>query len=449
MGAQPGAQPAYSQVAMPEALDRPLHRADAWQTPIDWRAKGLPALDAPLDPADVARQGWNLFDGRFLLPTMVLHEAALDHNIALIADYCRTNGISLAPHGKTTMSPAIFERQLAAGAWAMTVATSWQARVAAKVGVPRIMLANQVTDAGGIDWLATTLRDGAPDVYCWVDSVAGVDLLDARLGGLEDRLPVLIEVGLPGGRGGVRALSVALEVAARVRASSALRLAGVAWFEGVVEGPDQPARDAAVRRLMSLAREVVVAIDPGMVADGARELILTGGGSQYLDIVVEGLTAPLGTRLPVRGVLRSGGTVSHDDGGYDLVSPFGSVRADGGPQLRPALEVWAPVLSMPDPGRAIIGAGRRDLPHDGAPPVVRAVRHPTGAIRPMGPRPWLRVTKLNDQHAYLEFDAGQELAVGDLVALGVRHPCMAFDRWRFVPVVDAAYDVVDVFETIF
>ncbi|MCY7417955.1 MAG: alanine racemase [Chloroflexi bacterium] len=434
---------------MHEALDRPaLHRAAPWRTPIDWRAKGLPALHAPLDPADVARQGWNLFDGRFLLPTMVLHEAALDHNIALIADYCRTNGVSLAPHGKTTMAPAIFERQLAAGAWAMTVATPWQARVAATIGVPRIMLANQVTDAGGIDWLATTLRQGGPEVSCWVDSIPGVELLNARLGGDEDRLPVFIEVGLPGGRAGVRSLEAALGVAARVRASTALRLAGVAWFEGVVGGADQPARDAAVRRLISLAREVAVAIDPGMGADGARELILTGCGSQYLDIVVEGLTAPLGTRSPVRGVLRSGGTVSHDDGGYDLVSPFGSVRASGGPQLRPALEVWAPVLSMPEPGRATLGAGKRDLPHDGGLPLVLAVRAPDGAVRPLT-ADGLRVTRLNDQHTYLELDPEQELAVGDLVALGVRHPCMAFDRWRFVPVVDEAYDVVDVFETIF
>ena len=434
---------------MPQALDPPLLRAAPWRTPIDWRAKGLPTLGSALDPDEVAQQGWSLFDGRFLLPTMVLHEAALAHNIALIADYCRTNGVSLAPHGKTTMSPDIFERQLAAGAWAMTVATPWQARVAATIGVPRIMLANEVTDAGGIDWLATTLRGGGPEVSCWVDSVAGVELLDARLGGRDDRLPVLVEVGLPGGRGGLRTLEAALAVAARVRESLALRIAGVAWFEGIAEGADQPARDAAVRRLIGLAREVAVAIDPGMVADGARELILTGGGSHYLDIVVEGLTAPLGTRLPARGVLRSGGTVSHDDGGYDLVSPFGSVRSSGGPQLRPALEVWAPVLSMPEAGRAIVGAGKRDLPHDGAPPVVRAVRHHTGPIRPMGPRPWLRVTKLNDQHAYLELEAGHELAVGDLVALGVRHPCMAFDRWRFVPVVDEAYDVVDVFETIF
>ncbi len=84
--------------------------------------------------------------------------AALDHNIALIADYCATNGISLAPHGKTTMAPDIFALQLAAGAWAMTLATPWQARVAATVGVPRILIGNEVTDPAGIDWLGFHAR---------------------------------------------------------------------------------------------------------------------------------------------------------------------------------------------------------------------------------------------------------------------------------------------------
>ena len=424
-------------------------REGAWRTPIDWRAKGFPALDAPIHASQVAGQGWNLFDGRFLLPTMVLHRAALHHNIALIADYCSANGVSLAPHGKTTMAPDIFALQLAAGAWAMTLATPWQARVAATVGVPRILIGNEVTDPGGIDWLASTLDGAGPEVFCWVDSVAGVELLDARLRGHERRLQVLLEVGQQGGRGGVRSVDEALAVAGRVGVSGSLQLAGVTCFEGFVNGATQPERDEAVRALMGFGRQVAVALEPFIAADGGTEILLSAGGSQYLDIVVEALGAPLGTRLPVHGVLRSGGTVSHDQGGMDLVSPFGSVRAAGGPQLRPALEVWAPVVSMPEPGRAIAGAGKRDLPHDGALPIVLAVRDTAGTPRPLDDGGGIRVVRLNDQHAWLEVDAGASLVVGDLVAFGIRHACTAFDRWRFIPVVDEAYDVIDAFETVF
>ncbi len=442
-------QQPYSQTAMPDAPDLPAGiRGLPHASRIDWRAKGFPALAAPIAPAEVRAQGWNLFDGRFLLPTMVLREAALDHNIRLIADYCTTTGISLAPHGKTTMAPAIFERQLAAGAWGMTLATPWQARVAAMVGVPRMIIANEVVDAAGIAWLASTLDGEQPETYCWVDSIAGIDLLDAQLGAHERRLPVCIEVGIPDGRAGVRTLDEALAVARRVSQSSSIRLAGVSCFEGVAQGVDPAERERVVHALVDLVRAVGRSIDDQIAAGGGNEIILTGGGSQYLDLVVDGLRAPLDTRLPVRVVLRSGCTVTHDDGGYDMVSPFGSVRAGSGPRLQPALQVWAPVLSVPEPGRAIAGGGKRDLPHDGAPPPVLLVREREGVMRTVSEEQF-RVVRLNDQHAYLDMLKGQSVAVGDLVAFGVRHPCMAFDRWRWIPVVDDAYDVVDAFELLF
>lgn len=50
----------------------------------------------------------------FLLPVLVLKESALDHNVELVARYCREHGVSLAPHGKTTMAPQLFKRQLGA-----------------------------------------------------------------------------------------------------------------------------------------------------------------------------------------------------------------------------------------------------------------------------------------------------------------------------------------------
>ncbi|HEX2705644.1 MAG TPA: hypothetical protein VHM65_07790, partial [Candidatus Lustribacter sp.] len=311
------------------------------------------------------------------------------------------------------------------------------------------LIGNEVTDPAGIDWLGTTLDGAGPEVFCWVDSVAGVELLDARLGGHERRLQVLLEVGQQGGRGGVRSVDEALTVARRVGTSGSLRLAGVTCFEGFVDGTTQPERDEAARALMDFGREVAVALEPLIAADGGTQILLSAGGSQYLDIVVEALVAPLGTRLPVHGVLRSGGTVSHDHGGMDLVSPFGSVRAAGGPQLHPALEVWAPVVSMPEPGRAIAGAGKRDLPHDGALPIVLAIRDTAGTLRHLDEDSGIRAVRLNDQHAWLEVGADASLAVGDLVAFGIRHACTAFDRWRFIPVVDEAYDVIDAFETVF
>jgi D-serine dehydratase len=421
---------------------------------IDARAKGFPAIDVPLDPADIASLGWNLFDGRFLMPVMALRASALEHDIELLARYAREHGVFLAPHGKTTMAPAIFRRQLAAGAWAITVATAWQARVAAEAGVPRILLANEVVDAGGIDWLAGSLEDG-PETYCWVDSIACVELLESRITpGDGRRLPVLLEVGLPGGRAGVRSLDEGLAVARRTATSGALRLAGVAFFEGIDASGRPGTPPTAVTDLLVLARRLATDVAELVISDGGAEIIVSGGGSQYPDVVVEAIAPPLPVPIPTRAVLRSGAYVTHDRGGYDLTSPFGSRGVPGGPRLRPALEVWAPVLSTPEPGLAIAGAGKRDLAFDtGMPPVIM-VQAMDGTRRELREGE-VQVTRLNDQHAYLAVEAGDGsaghggLAVGDLIAFGVRHACTGLDRWRWLPVLDDDDRVIEAIELIF
>lgn len=462
--------------------------ADPYRSgPIDWRAKGWPDLDEGVAPASLASLGWDALGGRLAMPVMLLRESALAHDLASMAGWARRRGVRLAPHGKTTMAPAIWRRQLEAGAWAITLATPWQARVAARCGVPRILIANQVVDDEGIDWLARTLGQGRTEVLCYVDSAAGVDRLAAglevRLAGVRDEdrppLPVLLEVGLAGTRTGCRSVAEALDVARRAAPSPHLRLAGVSFFEGVVSGSDRDECLGAVRALTRLAREVALAIDDLVRADGGDEIILSGGGSTYPDIVVEELTRPLGTSLPVSVVLRSGSSVVHDHGIYEELSPFGAAAdlaaasaarsapgppEDAPPRLRPALEVWAPVLSLPEPGLAIVMAGRRDLPYDSGLPRVIRMRGSDGLVRTV-PDGWLTVSRLNDQHAYLDVadvadvapgagdararSAPLRLEVGDLVGMGISHPCSAFDRWRWLPLVDDDYRILDAYELLF
>jgi D-serine deaminase-like pyridoxal phosphate-dependent protein len=39
--------------------------------------------------------------------------------------------------------------------------------------------------------------------------------------------------------------------------------------------------------------------------------------------------------------------------------------------------------------------------------------------------------------------------VGDVVELGLSHPCTVFDKWPLIPVVDAQERVVDAIRTVF
>ena len=85
----------------------------------------------------------------------------------------------------------------------MTAATTWQAKAIRDVGVERVIIANQVVVPAEIGWLADADADGF-DVCCYVDSVAGVGILDEVLARLRRgrRFPVLLELGIAGGRTG-------------------------------------------------------------------------------------------------------------------------------------------------------------------------------------------------------------------------------------------------------
>ncbi|WP_263118697.1 alanine racemase [Cellulomonas fimi] len=333
-----------------------------------------------------------------ILPALVLHESALAHNLAVMADYCAAAGVELAPHAKTHMSPELVARQIAAGAWGFTAATPRQIRSLAAWGVPRILHANLLVDADAIDWVATRLLvPGAPELLTYVDSDAGLDLLLDRLARRRPERPLqlLLELGSPGGRTGMRDDAAARRLAARVRASDLVELAGVAAFEGLTHDPEP--RAALLRRVRAL------------VEDTAAPLV-TAGGSSYFDEVV----AALGD-LDTTVVLRSGCYLTHDHGVYRRTSPLRH-------EFRAALELRASVLSQPEDGLAIVGFGRREVPTDDRLPVV--IDHDD----------W-EITGVNDHHAFLRLPAGVRLDPGTVLRFGISHPCGAFDRWREIPVL--------------
>jgi len=159
--------------------------------------------------------------------------------------------------------------------------------------------------------------------------------------------------------------------------------------------------------------------------DALVDPVVTAGGSAYFDLVAEELGSLAGaagiTGRAVTVVLRSGAFQAHDEVFYDGISPF----ADSALAFRPALALWAHVVSRPEPTLVVLDAGKRDAPVDLGMPVVHG--HP-GAV----------VTALNDQHAYVTVPAASTLAVGELVRLGISHPCTAFDKWRLLPELDSA-----------
>jgi D-serine dehydratase len=387
---------------------------------VDGRHRGFGAVADGLTVGALRSQGLRVED--LALPVLALRESALAHNLRTMHGWCAERGLSLAPHGKTTMAPQLFQRQLQAGAWGMTAATVQQVAVMRAAGARRVILANQVTGAAELGWLAREQAAGL-EVFVLVDSLAGVRLLDEGWGGAP--LPVLIELG--GTRAGCRTDEEALAVAGAVAAAPRLALAGVEGFEGTLGADREPATLTAVGAFLDRMRGLVEALDARGAFDDVPEILATAGGSALFDRVAERLRFPAPLRRPVRVALRSGCYVTHDDGLYARASPL--------PQLRPALELWARVLSCPEPGLAIAGFGKRDAPYDIDLPIVRI---PTG----------LTVTSLNDQHAFIRDEHGT-LRVGDVLVCGISHPCTAFDKWSLIPVLDDDDVVIEAIRTLF
>lgn len=439
--------------------------------------KGL-RLDAPARARDVLAARPTVTDDVFSWPLLTLEAAAVDHNVHAVARLCAAHGVEHAPHAKTSMSPQLAAEQLRAGAWGLTVAHAAQLRAVRAWGVQRVLLANELVDPREVAWLRRTLEaslaPGARPLEVWleVDSTRGVALLAHGFAGASpavlDRLGVLVELGVPGGRTGARGEADALDLARAVRAAG-LRLLGVAAYEGTAAGGTTPDDLAAVAAFCRRVRDLGAAlVRDGLVGPGP--LVLSAGGSSFLDVVLAELPGPLPRastgahgegaedtdgEVPVRVVVRSGAYVTHDHGFCARMDPWR--RIPGAEPLHPAATVWAQVLSVPEPGLAVCGVGRRDVPSDIDLPVALRLRalDDDGRLRPAQDLAGARVTALNDQHLFLAVDddpgapGTARLRPGDVVGLGVSHPCTLLDRWRVAAVVGPDDVVVDLVTTDF
>jgi D-serine deaminase-like pyridoxal phosphate-dependent protein len=432
---------------------------------------------------------------RLPTPLLTVDLDALEHNVTTMAAWCRAAGVDLAPHGKTTMSPDIWRRQLDAGAWGITVATAFQASAAREAGVRHVVLAGTTFSEEAL--VALAADPASTRVLMWVDSVDAVRLADEALAraaaritspadadadadadpdaavdahadtsGASDAsgapdpavppLAVLVEIGSPVGRTGARTVAEALAVVDAVVASPHLVLAGVTGYEGALTHDVDPAGIDLIDHYLRTVLELLDAIDPAVFEPwlgGGGDVVVSAGGSVYFERVVAVLADrhdPAGARGPrTRVVLRSGSYVAHDHDLYRRLTPFArdttpSIEGvTGDESFLPAIELWATVISRPEPGLALLNVGRRDTADDeGLPLTLDAWRPSPGggaddasATRLDGVLEGAVVTALNDQHAFLRLGASSGLAVGDLVRLGVSHPCTTLSQWRELSLV--------------
>jgi D-serine dehydratase len=417
--------------------------------------KGLGSFEQALEPEAIRKLGWNLLREDLSLPSAVLYEDKLLHNLRWMQQFVTEYGVKLAPHGKTTMAPKLFEMQLGAGAWGITLATAHQTLVAYRHGVRRVLMANQLIGKENMAIISRLLEDSAFEFYCLVDSVAQIEQLGAFYSKRGQRLNVLIELGVTGGRTGIRDHGIRdvgihehdqlnSVLAALMRWNHALALSGIEIYEGVLD--DEPSIRAFLQRAVTVTQR--------LFAENLFQrapILLSGAGSAWYDVVADVFSsAEFGDAVEI--ILRPGCYLTHDIGVYREAqakiqqrNPIAHRMRSG---LLPALQVWAYVQSIPEARRAIITLGKRDAAFDAGLPTPALHFRPETAAPGTAPAHW-SLTKMMDQHAYMQIEAEDDLRVGDMIGFDISHPCLTFDKWRTLPILNAQYDVVDVIQTFF
>lgn len=389
-----------------------------------------------------------------LLPMLTINMDIYRQNRDGLLRYAARSGALVAPHVKTAMICELASDFVDAVGWGVTVADVRQASVMADAGLKRIMLANEVGGPYGARHLAR-LALARPEVefFVFADSSEAVDALAMAWRDVKPPRPlsVLLEVG--GGRAGARTLEAfAAALEALVSAGKGvLHACGVASYEGASAVADHAQSIARIDELLIMQGRALGLVRRAV--DESRRLIATAGGSMYFDRVVDILAKAVKDDGNADLVIRPGAILFGDHGMYrrafSAMDARRSFALDGkGAQstFQPALSVWTEVLSRPEPGLAICGMGMRDVSYDADLP--QALRIFRAGVEVRTDVSSLRVTRLNDQHAFVAID-DSDVRVGDVVEFGISHPCTCMHLWRTVQMIDASGDIAGALGTHF
>jgi len=426
-----------------------MHSPHVKKSQLDTLGKGLGDLAAGCSFTECGNLAWNILNEDVSLPVAILRQSRIQHNLDWMAQFIKRYGVELAPHGKTTMSPELFQMQLAHGAWGITLATASQTQAAAVHGVRRIIMANQLIGKGNMAIIAR-LQKSDPDFYfcCIVDSAANADALGQYFSNCGQKLKILFEYGVEGGRTGIRNLIQEQAVLAAVaRWPHSLSLVGVELYEGVLQKEDE------IRTLLRhvLARTQALALENKF---SEPRVILSGAGSAWFDVVAEEFSGqPLSGSHALQVILRPGCYLTHDVGVYQnaekRIQASNPVAREMGRSLLPALQLWAYVQSVPEPGRAIIALGKRDAAFDAGLPITALYYRPGAGQAPQPASIDWKITAMMDQHAFMSIPNEADIQVGDMLAFDISHPCLTFDKWRQLLLVDDQYQVAGAVQTLF
>ena len=318
-------------------------------------------------------------------PAAVVDLDRLEINLARWQAECDRAGLANRPHIKTHKCVEIARRQVALGARGVTCQTLFEAETMVEGGMDDVLIPVNILGASKLRRLATLIERARLTVS--VDDIRLLPALAEAAG--TRRLDVLVDCDTGLGRTGVATPNAAAELACAVSRFRPLR------FRGFITYPAPPAAAAFFTEAALLTS-----------AYGLETAVVSAGGTPRM--------WHAGELVPTVTEYRVGTYAFHDR----------ATVASGAATLdEVAMTVLATVISRPADNRAILDAGSKALASDVGPDVS------FGTILEA---PRALVTKLNEEHAYVELGA-EVLELGQEVHVVPNHACVVSNLFeRFI-----------------
>lgn len=322
-------------------------------------------------------------------PAVLIDADPLDRNLRGMQEVCDSAGVELWPHIKTHKLVPVLRRQLELGAIGATCAKIGEAEAMLGSGVRRIFIAHSLVDLRH----APRLRALAGQLDQLILAVTGdthFDALEVLLAEADLNVPVLLAVDTGLGREGARGPEAAARLAARIRQSSRMELAGLYTHEG--------------HAYKSASSEEAVA-----VASRVHQMMVDHAGAV-------GGEPPIwpGCSVTAAFMARQVGVKAVRPGSYVFGDLFLAEVSGVMSMSDVALTILATVVDRPEKGLALIDAGSKVFSSD---------KTAGGLTARCVEFPGIVVNRLSEEHGFLSGPGVDELPLGRRLRFLPAHVC--------------------------
>lgn len=326
-------------------------------------------------------------------PAVVVELEQVSLNLKKMDTLTKTYGINVRPHIKPHKSLYFAREQLVNGAKGITCARLSEAEVMVKHGITDILIAYPLIGEDKMERLKKLVAQA--DIITIVNSEYGANQLSEAGVSLGKKITVLIEIDGGLHRGGVLPYDAALHFAETIKDLPGIVIKGLMYYNGLIYAENT--MEGYIKGTRKEHDELVGTAEL-LRKNGYCMEILSGGNSysskccKYLEGITE---------------VRCGNYIFND------VSALATGFAT---EEECALRVVSTVICKMDDYHAIIDAGSKTLTTD-------ICGHRAGYGYVVG-RPDIIITKLNEEHGFIECSHPLGLNIGDKIAIIPNHSCV-------------------------